>query len=224
MPARYKYILLILIAAAAVLVFSKTSQAPQPAKQTIAPSPVAPAPADIATSTISAKISATQLQLPIANALARVTKKPFGIYVTPQNSPVSPEKFTGFHTGIDFETLPSEQNTEVPISAACSGKVLLKKWATGYGGVLIQACKLDGADVTIIYGHLDVASINIAVGQTLSVGDKIGVLGQGFSQQTDGERKHLHFGIHKGAGVNILGYVQNSADLTNWLDPQKYLN
>src|SRR5579863_6635904 len=45
-----------------------------------------------------------KLTEPISGGLSRVTKKPFGIYVTPQNSPVQPEKFTGFHTGIDFET------------------------------------------------------------------------------------------------------------------------
>src|SRR5690348_16155292 len=62
---------------------------------------------------------------PISNAAARVTKKPFGIYVTPQNSPVQPERFTGFHTGTDFETTPTEANSLVPFFAICSGKILV---------------------------------------------------------------------------------------------------
>src|SRR4051812_39576346 len=67
------------------------------------------------------------LYLPISNGADRVTKKYFGTYVTPANSPVQPEKFKGYHTGIDFETTPEEQNVEVPILAACDGKLLLKK-------------------------------------------------------------------------------------------------
>ncbi|PIS40806.1 MAG: hypothetical protein COT26_01390 [Candidatus Kerfeldbacteria bacterium CG08_land_8_20_14_0_20_43_14] len=63
---------------------------------------------------------------PISNALSRITKKPFGIYITPQNSPVQPERFTGYHTGVDFETLPSEANINVPIYAAANGEVLVK--------------------------------------------------------------------------------------------------
>jgi hypothetical protein len=34
---------------------------------------------------------------------AGLQKKPFGIYITPENSPVQPENFTGYHTGIDVE-------------------------------------------------------------------------------------------------------------------------
>jgi len=44
------------------------------------------------------------------------------------------------------------------------------------------------------------------------------VLGKGYSAQTDGERKHLHLGIHKGTNVNLLGYVQNSQALSQWFD------
>lgn len=53
-----------------------------------------------------------RLAWPINSALERVTKKSFGIYVTPQSSPVSPEKFTGYHTGVDFEITPDEENKD----------------------------------------------------------------------------------------------------------------
>ena len=58
-------------------------------------------------------LASQKLAPPIESALKRVTKKPFGIYVTPQSSPVKPEKFKGYHTGVDFEILPSEKNKEV---------------------------------------------------------------------------------------------------------------
>lgn len=164
-----------------------------------------------------------KLLMPIQGGLARVTKKPFGLYVTPSSSPVSDDIFTGYHTGVDFESFPNEQNTDVTVTAACDGKVQLKKWANGYGGVLAQACKIDGLDVTIIYGHLKLQSIIVSPGQTLRAGNTIGLLGQGFSQETDGRRKHLHFDIHKGSAINILGYVQSQDDLANWIDPMQYL-
>lgn len=167
--------------------------------------------------------SAAQLVPPIANWQARVTKKPFGIYITPQNSPVQPEKFSGYHTGVDFETFSEEQNIDVPIYAICSGKLLVKEYASGYGGVAVQACKLNGDDVTIIYGHLRLASISAVKGQNLAAGEQIGMLGTGYSTETNGERKHLHLGIHKGTAINILGYVQNQAELSGWLDATKYL-
>lgn len=164
-----------------------------------------------------------QLSLPVDNALARVTKKPFGLKVSPQNSPVSPEKFAGYHTGTDFETLPEEANIDVTVKAVCAGKLLVKKYATGYGGVVVQACKLYGADVTIVYGHVKLASIVKAVGVSLAAGDEIGVLGKGYSSETDGERKHLHLGIHKGTNVNILGYVQSAGLLSGWLNALDYM-
>lgn len=160
---------------------------------------------------------------PITDGLSRVTKKFFGTYVTPQNSPVQPEKFTGFHTGIDFETTPAEATTDVPIYAACDGKLLVKEYASGYGGVAVQSCKIDAADVTIIYGHLRLSSITPKVGAQLKAGQQIAVLGTGYSTETDGERKHLHFAIHKGTSINILGYVQKQSDLSGWLDPEQYL-
>lgn len=156
---------------------------------------------------------------PISNALARVTKKPFGIYITPNNSPVSPEKFTGYHTGADFEILPGEENIDVNIFALCTGQILEKKYATGYGGVLVQACNINNEDVTIIYGHLRLASIAVNAGDTLTKSQQFAVLGTGYSTETDGERKHLHLGIHKGTAINILGYVQTQNQLNDWIDP-----
>jgi murein DD-endopeptidase MepM/ murein hydrolase activator NlpD len=159
-----------------------------------------------------------QISEPIDNALNRVTKKPFGIKVSPNNSPVSPEKFSGYHTGTDFETLPAEQDSDVKIYAVCTGPLLLKKYASGYGGVAVQQCNIEGSDVTVIYGHLKLDSISVETAQNLTSGELIGILGKGYSTETDGERKHLHLGVHKGKTISLLGYVQNKAQLDGWID------
>ena len=97
-------------------------------------------------------------------------------------------------------------------------------WITaGYGGVVIQDCLHKDQPVTVLYGHL--ASLNIVpqVGEYLAPGDEIGVLGAHQSPETDGERKHLHLGIHKGTGIDIRGYVENESELASWINPQDYI-
>jgi hypothetical protein len=157
-------------------------------------------------------------QAPLDRAGERVTKKPFGIYITPKNSPVKPEKFRGYHTGTDFEIFPEELNADVAIVAICDGTISQKKYASGYGGVLVESCELDGQSVTIVYGHLKLASIGKKVGDEISKGEVTGILGRAYSAETSGERKHLHLGVHKGSTVNILGYAQNQGELSGWVD------
>lgn len=166
----------------------------------------------------STAANASGLSWPIREALSRVTKKTFGLYVTPKNSPVSPERFTGYHTGVDFETTSQEQDIDVPIYAICTGPLILKKTAAGYGGVAVQSCEINKEPITVIYGHLRLSSISASSNSLLSAGQAIGVLGKGYSSETDGERKHLHLGIHKGAVVSLLGYVPDKSQLSQWLD------
>lgn len=153
--------------------------------------------------------------------LDRVTKKPFGIYVEPGHSPVSPERFRGFHTGTDFETLPDE--VTVSVRAACTGPVAYEQWVSGYGGVVVQRCTFENASVTVLYGHLRLSSISSSVGDALTAGEPFAVLGTGGSHETDGERMHLHLAIHRGSGVELKGYVQLKEDLSGWIDPMTVL-
>jgi len=185
--------------------------------------PIAQEAAPTKPTTPPAEVQTTTLSHPLSNALERVTKKPFGVYITKQNSPVQPERFSGYHTGVDFETTPDEQKTDVAVYAVCEGKLAMKKQATGYGGVAVQSCMLDGKAVTIVYGHVRLASILQNVGETLKAGQTFAVLGNGYSTETDGERKHLHLGIHAGFSVSILGYVQSKSVLSQWLDVRDYL-
>jgi len=160
---------------------------------------------------------------PISNALGRVTKKPFGIKISPEDSPVRPERFSGYHTGVDFETTADEQKIDIDVMAICDGKIIYKDWVNGYGGVVIESCVIDKQTVTVIYGHLKLASVLLKTGSTIKAGEKLAVLGQAYSSETNGERKHLHLAIHQGDKINLLGYAKNKADLVNWVDITKYL-
>lgn len=172
----------------------------------------------------SSSVKKPALIEPISNAKSRITKKPFGIYITPQTSPVQPEKFTGYHTGTDFETTPAEANADVPVSAVCTGKIRVQGIVQGYGGVIVQNCALDNQPVTVLYGHLNIRQAHVlSIGQEIKAGEKIAVLAPANSELSGGERKHLHLGIHKGSSIDYRGYVQDQPELSDWLDIHKYL-
>lgn len=160
---------------------------------------------------------------PLDQTKERVTKKPFGIFIDPATSPVQPERFGGYHTGADFETFPEEAQTDVVVRAMCDGEVVTKRTATGYGGILVTNCVIDGQPMTVLYGHLRLSSIGARVGERVVAGEQIGLLGTGGTSETDGERKHLHLGIHVGPTINMLGYVSARANLSGWLDPCLYV-
>lgn len=169
-------------------------------------------------------VSPAEFVMPLARAAERVTKKPFGIFITPQTSPVQPERFRGYHTGTDFETLPDEQNSTVAVNTICTGPIIYKQWVSGYGGVAIQACTLADAPITVLYGHLKLSSIAAHPEQKLTAGTPLGVLGKAYSQETDGERKHLHLGLHRGNVINLRGYVPTADELKAWIDFAPYLH
>lgn len=158
----------------------------------------------------------TGLVAPTPEFTSRITKKRFGTHVSPNNSPVEPERFTGYHTGVDveFEDVPGK----VPVRAIANGTVTLAKTAAGYGGVVAITHDILGAPRSVIYGHLDPSSLP-PVGRTVDQGDQIGHLGEGGTDETDGERKHLHFAVRTDTSSTLLGYVQREADLAQWLDP-----
>lgn len=163
----------------------------------------------------------TPFGAPIDRADERVTKKPFAIEIVAGHSPVENDRFSGYHVGVDFETFPEEQDADIPVYAMCDGPVILKTWARGYGGVLVQRCVLDGADVHVLYGHIALASASSNEGDTLARGDRVAVLGEGGSEETDGVRKHLHLGVHAGSELDIRGYVQDAGEISGWLDARE---
>lgn len=164
----------------------------------------------------AAAASVKEFAEPVADFKQRVTKKFFSTYVTPKNSPVQPEKFTGYHTGADAEY--GDIQGDVPVYAIADGTVLVARFASGYGGVIAIQHTINDQSVIAVYGHVNPNQLP-KVGAKVLKGQKIDILGKGFSHETDGERKHLHFGLVKGSAVNFLGYVPNKSQLAAWIDP-----
>lgn len=161
---------------------------------------------------------------PIADWQTRVTKKPFSTEVSPQNSPVENERFSGFHTGTDFEIEPNELEEDIPVHAVCYGEIIQKGIASGYGGVIVQKCHLNQQPTTVVYGHLSFsAEFSREEGFYLTPGQLLATLADEKSEQSGDERKHLHLSIHKGETIDLRGYVQDRAELENWLDPEEFL-
>lgn len=164
-----------------------------------------------------------KLHDPLYRLSERAILKPFGIKVSPGNSPVTPERFSGYHTGTDFEIFDSEKDADVPVYAVCGGELLQKKFSQGYGGVAVQECVIRNEAVKVVYGHLGLSSVSANVGSYLPPGERIGILGKGFSRETDGERKHLHLSIYKGKTIDLRGYAQSPQELAGWIDPMAFL-
>lgn len=165
----------------------------------------------------------SEVDFPIANFYDRITKKPFGIYITPKTSPVQPERFQGYHTGVDAETTSTEQTSDIPVFSVADGTVVLARYVSGYGGVIMIRHVINGTTSTTLYGHLRQSSFSISVGSTVKKGQRIAVLGTGGTSETNGERKHLHFGVLKGSSTNVKGYVSTKNQLSSWEDPVAWL-
>jgi len=147
-----------------------------------------------------------------------ISRKPFGILVSPENSPISPEKFTGYHTGTDFEIAVEDLNKDVSVFAVCSGDVESVEKISGYGGVMVQKCILNNEDIRVIYGHINIDKISIKEGEYLPSGKEFVILADNASELSSGERKHLHLGIWKGTKIDVRGYVQDESELSEWID------
>lgn len=151
---------------------------------------------------------------PVAEFKERITKKSFGDFISPKNSPIQPERFAGFHTGVDIEY--GDVEGDVWVVAVCDGEIVLRRWVSGYGGTIGLKCQINDIDYYLVYGHL--ATDSILNKTKVTKGEKLAILGKGFSQETDYERKHLHFGISQNS-LDIRGYVQNKNELEKLINP-----
>lgn len=166
-------------------------------------------------------VSTNGLALPLDNVANRPTPLHFGLHVTPdpeQNPIDPPERFTGYHAAVDFEVSADELETEVPVYAVCRGRVVYSGFAEGYGGVLVHRCRIEGEDVTVLYGHLSQEGLP-AEGATVKPGQRLGVLAAARSTDSGDTRKHLHLGIRKGRELDLRGYVQTEEELLEFHDP-----
>lgn len=156
---------------------------------------------------------------PIQNYQENATRKSFGQFIPNDGN----DRFSGYHTGDDIEV--TDITVEVPVYAITDARITTKEFVSGYGGVLIL--EFQDADEEIyhaIYGHLDLTSIAHEIGDVVVKGEVLGNLGDHQSIETDGERKHLHFGLYQYASTELFaGYVQDDADLAAWINPADFL-
>ena len=127
----------------------------------------------------------------ITKPIEVITPKPDPVVVIPPTMvwPVSPNEITstfgprpelccGFHYGLDFGTGWND-----PIPAVIGGTVVFAGW--NYGNEI----RIQNGQYTYIYGHLN--SINVQIGQEVSMGQVIGLSGStGYSTGP-----HLHLEI-----------------------------
>jgi murein DD-endopeptidase MepM/ murein hydrolase activator NlpD len=110
------------------------------------------------------------------------------------------------------------QGELIPVFSVCEGNIRFVGTINGYGGVIIQECMLDDSPVQVLYGHVSLQNAVITVGEKVQEGEQISLLGEHFSAEAGGERKHLHLGIRKGKEIDFRGYVQSESELDNWID------
>ncbi len=206
-------VLLLVIAGASLYLYQKNNQT-NSAKILPVPSLNAETPNSL--------ITTSDYALPTANYKTGQTKKHFGQYITPQNSPVQPEKFTGYHTGVDIEV--PQDNAEVPVYSISNGLTRFVGNVSGYGGVIIIQYTINGEMVTALYGHIRLSSATVKAGDQVAKGEQLAVLGSPYLTETGGERKHLHFSLHRGVAFDYVGYVQKVSELSAWLDPNNIIN
>ncbi len=170
-------------------------------------------------------VAAGGFSQPLDHATNRPTPLHFGVHVTPDpaDNPIDPpERFTGYHAAVDYEVSADELETPTQVYAICRGRIIYSGFAEGYGGLIIQRCTLDGEPISVIYGHLSRTGL-LDEGTTVRSGKPIGYLADARSVDSDGNRKHLHLGIHKGKGLDMRGYVQTEEELAQYVDPATVL-
>lgn len=183
-------------------------------------------PSPSPTASISQRTIKKELYYPLTNYAARITNRGYGKAVTPSDSASFPcgGNFSGVHTGDDLEVTTDELSAEVPVYAVATGTVRQVGTVGGYGGLAIIEHVLAGQTVTAYYGHIALPKTTIKVGDVVSPGQQLSVLGTACSAQTAGERKHLHFAIHSGTAIDVKGYVVNQTLVRNWLNPKETLS
>ncbi|MBI2476871.1 M23 family metallopeptidase [Candidatus Uhrbacteria bacterium] len=155
------------------------------------------------------------LVLPVPEYEERITLKIFGEYIQ--------DRFVGIHLADDVEfTDEASLKRDIPVYAIADGVVLKKLYVSGYGGYLLLEHVIQDETYRAIYGHVDLASVSVEVGDRVEGGQQIAILGDHRSTETDGERKHLHFGLYDTDDERIAGYAPSLPDNSGWLNPYAF--
>lgn len=133
-------------------------------------------------------------------------------------------QFTGYHAGVDVEyTAPDDLNRDVPVRAITDGEVIYAGDVIGYGGVIVIRHQTPEA-VTSLYGHIRLRDRQVNVGDRVTAGQTLAMLGAQFTAETSGARKHLHFAIHRGPNLSLAGHEQTVERLqAEWYNPNDWL-
>lgn len=150
--------------------------------------------------------------LPMNDYASLRTYKSFGEYID--------DRFTGYHVADDIEV--KDTGEEIPVYAIASGTVTYAGHSNGYGGLIIVAHDIDGETISAIYGHVDMSSASVDVGDAVEAGALLANLGDHESEETDGARKHLHFGLYEGSQVKFPGYVGTAQETFDWINPHDF--
>ncbi|MET3769428.1 murein DD-endopeptidase MepM/ murein hydrolase activator NlpD [Marisediminicola sp. UYEF4] len=108
-----------------------------------------------------------------------------------------------YHQGLDFTP------GAVPIQAIAGGVVSTVQVSdSGFGNYVVVDHIVNGQKVQSAYAHMQYGSIQVAVGQTIGVGDMIGVVGN--SGASTGVHLHLELRLG-GAAVDPFAWLQANA-------------
>ena len=111
---------------------------------------------------------------------------------------------SGYHQGVDLLT-----SCGTPIYAAAAGVVKVSQESYGGYGVGISIDHvIGGQQVNTLYGHMTYGSRQVSVGQSVSAGQLIGLVGSTGSSTAC----HLHFEVHiNGSVVDPWAWLQANA-------------
>lgn len=171
----------------------------------------------------------TGLYYPLPDFASRISLNPFGRHFSSSSTPRSdyPDRvcpnntlYNGYHTASDLEVSQSEDTKQVPVYAIAGGTVRFAESARGYGGLIIIRFNYHWQSYMAIYGHIDIRTLRVKFGKEVKAGQILANLAPPCSIYSGNNRKHLHFGIHKGQSLDTRGYVPTSGQLNQWLDPK----
>lgn len=112
----------------------------------------------------------------------------------------------GDHLGVDIKSSTGDTN----IYAAASGIVRQSGWNDANGNCVVIEHNVNGRKFYTFYGHL--SSRSVSVGESVSKGVKIGVIGNTGSSS---KGAHLHFAVTTQNSTGTWGYSRNSTFATN---------
>ena len=116
------------------------------------------------------------------------------------------------HSGIDL----SSSNRSSPILAAAAGVVVTSGWHNAYGNWVVITHNINGQTFSTLYAHMATTPM-VSVGQTVSQGQQIGIMGS----TGNSTGPHLHFEVHPGGfrwggAVNPRQFLPNLPAQGRW--------